>query len=103
ISIVISIVLKTGGLMSIVVILALTLFYTFEGGMTAVIWTDVIQMGMYVIGALVSFFILVGKIPGGFSHAWDVASAAANSRFLIFTGHGRNLIRSGPELLAVVS
>src|SRR5277367_6613139 len=40
ISIVISIILKTGGLASIALIMALTIFYTFEGGMTAVIWTD---------------------------------------------------------------
>ncbi len=40
ISIVISIVLGTGEVVSILVIVALTLFYTFEGGMTAVIWTD---------------------------------------------------------------
>ena len=51
ISIVISIVLGTGEIASIVLIVALTLFYTFEGGMTAVIWTDVVQMGMYVAGA----------------------------------------------------
>src|SRR5215510_9253913 len=44
ISIVVSIILGTGDMLSIVVIVALTLFYTFEGGMTAVIWTDVIQM-----------------------------------------------------------
>jgi SSS family transporter len=81
---VISIILKTGGTVSIVVIIALTLFYTFEGGMTAVIWTDVIQMTMYVIGALISFFVLVGKIPGGFSHALDVASAAGKLQVFDF-------------------
>lgn len=84
ISIVISIILKTGGTMSIVVIIALTLFYTFEGGMTAVIWTDVIQMVMYVVGALVSFFVLLGKIPGGFSHALDLASAAGKLQVFDF-------------------
>ena len=51
VSIVISIILHTSGLASILVIVALTIFYTFEGGMTAVIWKDVIQMGMYVLGA----------------------------------------------------
>jgi SSS family transporter len=76
ISIVISIILKTGGVASIAVIIALTLFYTFEGGMTAVIWTDVVQMCMYVVGASVSLFVLIGRIPGGFGHALDVASAA---------------------------
>jgi SSS family transporter len=84
ISIVISIILKTGGLASIAVIIALTLFYTFEGGMTAVIWTDVIQMGMYVVGALVSFFVLVGRIPGGFGHALDLASAAGKLQVFDF-------------------
>lgn len=84
ISIVISIILKTGGGVSIAVIIALTLFYTFEGGMTAVIWTDVVQMCMYVVGAAVSFFVLTGKIPGGLSHALDVASAAGKLQVFDF-------------------
>src|SRR5215208_3560325 len=54
ISIVISIVLGTGEEVSIAVIVCLTLFYTFEGGMSAVIWTDVVQMFLYVGGAIVS-------------------------------------------------
>src|SRR6266852_7373564 len=48
ISIVISIVLNVPEIPAILMIVALTLFYTFEGGMTAVIWTDVIQMALYV-------------------------------------------------------
>jgi len=82
ISIVVSIVLHTSGQWSIIVILCLTLFYTYEGGMTAVIWTDVVQMGMYVFGAAVSFFILAHKIPGGFPHVVDLASAAG--KFKVF-------------------
>jgi len=82
ISIVISIVLGTGELTSIIVIVCLTLFYTFEGGMTAVIWTDVIQMGMYVLGAGASFFIILGKIPGGWHHVTELAGASG--KFQIF-------------------
>jgi SSS family transporter len=85
ISIVISIILHTAGGASIVVIVLLTLFYTFEGGMTAVIWTDVIQMGMYVAGAAISYFILVGQIPGGLSHALAVAGAAGKLQVFDFT------------------
>ncbi len=85
ISIVVSIILHTSGLASILVIIALTLFYTFEGGMTAVIWTDVIQMGMYVVGAAVSFFVLLGKIPGGFGHVIEVAGPAG--KFQVFDFH----------------
>jgi len=73
ISLVISIVLGTGEMTSIFLIVVLTLFYTFEGGMTAVIWTDVVQMTLYVLGALLSFFVILGKIPGGWEHVVAVA------------------------------
>jgi SSS family solute:Na+ symporter len=82
ISLVISIVLGTGELASIALIVALTLFYTFEGGMTAVIWTDVVQMSLYVLGAIVSFCVILNKIPGGWTHVAMVAGAA--HKFEIF-------------------
>ena len=82
ISIVISIVLHTGEIPSILLIVALTLFYTFEGGMTAVIWTDVIQMALYIFGAVVSFFVLLHNIPGGWTHV--AAMAAPAGKFRIF-------------------
>ncbi len=73
ISIVISIILGTGEMASIALIVALTLFYTFEGGMTAVIWTDVIQMFLYVAGAIVSYFVILDNIPGGWAHVVNTA------------------------------
>jgi solute:Na+ symporter, SSS family len=73
ISIVISIILGTGEVTSIVVIVCLTLIYTYEGGLTAVIWTDVVQMILYVIGAVLSFYILLHEIPGGWAHVAAVA------------------------------
>ena len=76
VSIVISIILGSGEIASIVVIVCLTLFYTFEGGMTAVIWTDVVQMFLYIAGALVSFFLIVHLIPGGWHHAFSVGVEA---------------------------
>src|SRR5579872_4224063 len=76
ISIVIAIVLGTGEVASIFVIVCLTLFYTFEGGMTAVIWTDVVQMFLYVAGAILSFFVILHQIPGGWAHVSEVAAVA---------------------------
>ncbi len=35
---------------SIGIVTLLTLLYTFEGGMAAVIWTDVVQLGIYLAG-----------------------------------------------------
>lgn len=85
ISIVISIVLDTGEVASIVLIVCLTLFYTFEGGMTAVIWTDVVQMTLYVIGAVLSFFVILDKIPGGWEHVATVGAAAGKFNLFDFS------------------
>jgi SSS family transporter len=84
ISIVISIILGTGEIASIALIVCLTLFYTFEGGMTAVIWTDVVQMFLYVGGAIVSFFVILDRIPGGWDHVVTVAAAAGKFRMFDF-------------------
>ncbi len=73
VSIVISIILGAGERASIAVILCLTLFYTYEGGLTAVIWTDVVQMMLYVVGAIVSLVLLLHQIPGGWAHVAMVA------------------------------
>ena len=85
ISLVVSIVLGTSEVWSIVSILLLTLVYTFEGGMSAVIWTDVVQMSLYVVGAVVSFFVILGHIPGGWTHV--AAVAASTGKFHIFDFH----------------
>ena len=76
VSIIITTILGTGELISILVIVALTLFYTFEGGMTAVIWTDVAQMVLYVAGAVLSLIVLLHQIPGGWAHAYAALSSA---------------------------
>jgi Na+/proline symporter len=67
---------------SIILIVCLTLFYTFEGGMTAVIWTDVVQMCLYVLGAAVSLFVILSKIPGGWHSVTAIAGHAG--KFQIF-------------------
>jgi Na+/proline symporter len=52
--------------------------------MTAVIWTDVLQMGMYVAGAVASFFVILHKIPGGWPHVLALAGAAGKFQILDF-------------------
>lgn len=82
ISIVVSIVLGTGEVTSIIIITLLTLFYTFEGGMTAVIWTDVVQMFLYVAGAILSFWTILQQIPGGWAEVVRLAGPAG--KFQVF-------------------
>ncbi len=84
ISIIIAIVLGTGEVTSIFVIVCLTLFYTFEGGLTAVIWTDVVQMVLYVGGAILSFFVILHQIPGGWAHVYALAEPAGKLQVFDF-------------------
>ena len=69
---------------SIAVIIGLTLFYTFEGGLTAVIWTDVVQMFLYVGGAILSFVVIWSQIPGGWQHIHQAAGDAGKLKFFDF-------------------
>ncbi|MBI1750395.1 MAG: sodium/solute symporter [Acidobacteria bacterium] len=68
---------------AVILIAALTLIYTFEGGMKAVIWTDVIQLGIYVSGAVLAAVMLLKQIPGGWAEVTQVA-AAAGGKLRIF-------------------
>src|SRR6201992_311247 len=65
VSIVVGIAIGTTDVVSIAIIVALTLLYTFEGGMTAVIWTDVVQMVIYIGGTIVAISTLGTHVPGG--------------------------------------
>lgn len=85
VSIVVSIALGTGELTSIAIITALTLIYTFEGGLAAVIWTDVIQTAIYVGGTLVGVGVIVHFIPGGWAHIHQIAASSDKFRMFDFT------------------
>ena len=47
----------------IVAVVAVT--YTMMGGISAVIWTDVIQTGILFLGAFITLFLLIGELPDG--------------------------------------
>ena len=72
VSIVVGIAIGTGDVLSIGIISLLTLLYTFEGGMAAVIWTDVVQMAIYVGGTVVALLTLGSHVSGG----WATISTA---------------------------
>jgi SSS family transporter len=63
-----------------------TVVYTWLGGLKAVIWVDVAQMAVYLVGGVAAMVVLVGVVPGG----WDgiVAAAAADSKFRVLHPEG---------------
>lgn len=76
---------------SILIIGAVTILYTYLGGMSAVIWTDVIQLVIYVGGAFVAAVILLDRIPGG----WNEVAAVGEQfhKFQLFD-FSRDIARS---------
>ena len=62
-------------LWSIVIVGLLTLVYTFEGGIAAVIWTDLVQLVIYIGGSLLAAYMLLHLVPGG----WPAIAADARA------------------------
>ncbi len=85
VSIVVAIALGTGEIASIAIITALTLIYTFEGGLAAVIWTDVVQTVIYVGGTLVGLFTILHLVPGGWPAIHGLAESAGKLRVFDFS------------------
>ena len=48
---------------AIVIVTVIALVYTMMGGITAVIWTDVIQAGVLFVGAFIILFALIDQMP----------------------------------------
>jgi solute:Na+ symporter, SSS family len=78
IALVVSVVLGTSERLAVLVVIALTVLYTLEGGMKAVIWTDVAQLLLYLTGSVVTFWVLLHSIPGGWSEVTQVAAVAGH-------------------------
>src|SRR4029077_10913911 len=88
IALVISVVLGTSEKFAVVLVIALTILYTLEGGMKAVIWTDVAQLAIYLTGSTVTLMVLLHRIPGGWTEVTQAAAAAGHKlQVLDFSFH----------------
>jgi SSS family transporter len=54
---------------SIILLGVVMIIFTYFGGMEAVIWVEVVQLGIYLAGALAAALVLAAGIKGGFSGA----------------------------------
>ncbi len=59
---------------------ATTILYTYVGGLRAVLWTDFVQLVVYLAGAGVAFGILLERLPGGWGQLVEMGSAAGKLR-----------------------
>jgi SSS family solute:Na+ symporter len=84
-ALVISVVTQVPVTWTVLLIGAVMIIYTVRGGVAAVIWTDVVQMFVYVAGAGIVFAALATRVAGGPSSALDIAAAAGHLQVWDFT------------------
>ena len=71
--------------LAILLIGAFTLLYTYHGGIRAVVWTDVVQSGVYVLGGVVALLLLGAGVEGGWSAIIARAAGDGKLRLLDFS------------------
>lgn len=59
---------------AIIIIAAVTLIYTYTGGVKGIIWVDVVQMLIYLGGALIAGIFLLNILPHGINSVLNAAS-----------------------------
>src|SRR5258708_14920920 len=60
----------------------LTIIYTYKGGMKAVVWTELLQASVYLLGGLSAIVLLGKSVPGGWGSIIDTASATNKLRVI---------------------
>jgi SSS family solute:Na+ symporter len=78
------------GPVSILVLGAFTVLYTYHGGMRAVVWTDVLQTGVYLIGGLAAVVVIGQGVEGGWGAIFTAADAQGKLQVIdTYTGIDR--------------
>jgi len=55
----------------------LCIIYTVMGGIEAVIWTDVLQVGVLMGGAVIALVVIIASVDGGFGEMYSIGMADA--------------------------
>jgi SSS family transporter len=67
---------------SIVLIGVVMIVFTYYGGMEAVIWVEVVQLGIYIVGAFAAAVVIAKSTAGGFGAA--MAAGSQYGKFQLF-------------------
>ena len=75
---------------AILVLGLLTVVYTYRGGMKAVVWTELVQASVYVVGGLSAAYLIGASVNGGWSEILSQAGAADKLQAIdLYTGFDR--------------
>ena len=80
-----------------VILSVVTILYTFIGGITAVVWVDVVQMLLYVTGGLIAIVLVTSRIGTG----W-LGEAAEAGKTQLFVWSGNPLSADDSLLVSVL-
>ncbi|MGH7972157.1 MAG: sodium:solute symporter family transporter, partial [Limisphaerales bacterium] len=67
---------------AILLFVLLSLLYTYVGGVKAVIWTDAVQFGLFLLGGIFALCYIPSLIPGGASEVFTQAAKAGKLHWL---------------------
>ncbi len=67
---------------AIIIIAVISLIYTYTGGLKGIIWVDVIQMFIYLGGAVAAGIFILNLVPNGFQSVIEAADKANKFNFL---------------------
>src|SRR5437773_9311590 len=70
---------------AILLFVVLSLLYTYVGGVKAVIWTDAVQFGLFLLGGLFALFYIPKLVEGGASAVFAKAAEAGKLHWLNVT------------------
>ncbi len=60
--------------LSIILLGVVMIIFTFFGGMEAVIWVEVVQLGIYIGGAIAAAVVILNQVDGGFSRVVELGT-----------------------------
>ena len=61
---------------AVLILGVLTIIYTYRGGMKAVVWTEILQASIYLLGGFIALFLVGHLVPGGWGAILDKAGSA---------------------------
>jgi solute:Na+ symporter, SSS family len=71
--------------LSVILIGIVMIVFTYFGGMEAVIWVEVMQLGIYIFGAIAAALVIINSTEGGWSAATAVGSQYGKFSLFDFT------------------
>ena len=70
---------------SMLVMGAVSILYTFFGGIRSVVWNDCVQFLVYMTGAVAAVFVIADQIPGGWPELLSFAETSGKLQLFDFT------------------